>query len=154
MGQSNLAKIDKAIELQGRTRETILSLEKSVMYQTRSSGEDLNELRKRLQRSLDSIKDAFESNCEQQLKAITPMLGRLPTNGLILQNQEARKELDEVRSLCTHEGMDDLSRERLETMITYIASRTRAVCERIVYSTSAQETILEITKKALHQEVR
>ena len=154
MEENLLYTVEQAIERRAKTRDKILSIEKTVLYQFGSCHVDVNELRKRLQQSLDSIKDAFESNFEQELNVLTPILGRLPTKGLILQNQEVRRELDEVMSLCTHEGMDDLSRERLETMITYIASRTRTVCERIVHSTSAQETIFETTKKALHQEVR
>ncbi len=153
MEENLLYTVEQAIERQGKTRDKILAIEKTVLYQFGSCHIGVNEPRKLLQQSLDSIKDAFESNCEQELKVLTPILGRLPTNGLILQNQEVMKELDEVLSLCTHEGIDDLSRERLETMITSVASRTRAVCERIVHSTSAQETILEITKKALYQKI-
>jgi len=154
MEENLLYTVEQAIERRAKTRDKILSIEKTALYQVGSCHVDVNELRKCLQQSLGSIKDAFESNCEQELNVLNPILGRLPTNGLILHNKEARKELDEVMSLCTHEGMDDLSRERLETMITYITSRTRALCDRIVHIINAQEIILETTKKALHQGVR
>lgn len=154
MEQASLTTIDEAIRHRSSTRESILSLEKSLRYDLSGSQQGVNEQKERLRQTLDSLKHVFETDYERGQNVLTPTLERLLIEGLLCQRQQIKRELDEVKSIWTDEKLEGLSKERLESVIVYVGRRIEGICERITHNASVEEAILKTAKKALEEEVR
>ncbi|MFC1913914.1 hypothetical protein ACFLXF_01420 [Chloroflexota bacterium] len=153
MEEKLLSKVERAIECQSKARDTILSIEKTVLYQFGSCHGDVNEREKRLKESVRFVEDVLNNSSSQDEHVLSMMLDRLLMNGLALQYEEIRSELDDLKSIWIDEKLEGLSRERLEALVVYIGRRIESICDKIVYKASTEETILKTARKALQQEV-
>ena len=158
MKQVNLATIEQAIEQaverRSSVRETILSLRKSVLYRFGSSEGDVNERKKHLRQSMSFLEDLLEDSSKQGEAVLSSMPERLIVHGLVARYEDARKELNEVRWLLMDEGLESVTRERLDALAMYVGRRIENVCEGIVHNASAEEMILKTARRALQQQVR
>jgi len=153
MEENLLSTVEQAIERQTKARDTILLIEKTVLYQFGSCHRDVNEREKRLKESVRFVEDVLNNSSSQDEHILSLMLDRLLMNGLALQCGEIRKELDEVKSIWVDGKLEGLSEERLEALVTYVGRRIESICDKIVYKASTEETILKTARKALQQGV-
>ena len=153
MEENLLSTVEQAIERQAKARDTILAIEKTVLYQFGSCHEDVNEREKSLKESLRFVEDVLNNSSSQDEHILSMMLDRLLVNGLALQYGEIRNELDDLKSIWRDGKLEGLSKERLEPLIIYIGRRIESICDKIVYKASTEETILKTARKALQQGV-
>jgi len=153
MEENLLSTVEQAIERQTKTRDKILSIEKTVMYQFGSCHRDVNEREKSLKESVRFVEEVLNNSSSQDEHILSMMLDRLLINGLALQYEEIRSELDDLKSIWIDEKLNGLSKERLEPLIVYIGHRIESICGKIVYKASTEETILKTARKALQQGV-
>ena len=153
MEENLLSTVEQAIERQAKTRDKILSIEKTVLYQFGSCYGDVNEREKRLKESVRFVEDVLNNSSSQSKHVCSMMLDRLLMNGLALQYGEIRKELDEVKSIWVDGKLEGLSEERLEALVAYVGRRIESICDKIIYKASTEETILKTARKALQQGV-
>ena len=153
MEESLLSAVEQAIERKTEARDQILSIEKTVLYQFGSCHRDVNEREKRLEESVRFIEDVLNNSSSQDEHMLSVMLDRLLINGLALQYEEIRSELDDLKSIWIDEKLEGLSKERLEALVVFIGRRIESICDKIVYKASTEETILKTARKALQKEV-
>lgn len=152
MADNLLTTVEQAIERQAKARDTILAIEKTVLYQFGSCHEDVNEREKRLKESARFVEDVLKNNSIQNERILSMMLNKLLINGLTLQYEEIRSELDDLKSIWVDDKLEGLSEERLEALVVYIGRRIEGICGKILHKASAEETILKTARKALLQE--
>jgi len=153
MEENLLSTVEQAIERQAKARDTILSIEKTVLYQFGSCHGDVNEREKRLKESVRFVEDVLNNSSSQDEHILSMMLDRLLISGLALQYEEIRSELDDLKSIWIDEKLEGLSKERLEALVVFIGRRIESICDKIVYKASTEETILKTARKALQQGV-
>lgn len=153
MVKNLLSTVEQAIELQTKARDTILAIEKTVLYQFGNCHGDVNEREKRLKESVRLVEDVLNNSSSQDEHIPSIMLDRLLMNGLALQYDEIRSELEDLKSIWIDEKLEGLSKERLEALVIYIGRRIESICDKIVYKASTEETILKTVRKALQQGV-
>ena len=153
MEENLLSAVEQAIERQAQARDKILSIEKTVLYQFGSYHGDVNEREKRLKESVRFVEDVLNNSSSQDEHILSMMLDRLLVNGLALQYEEIRSELDDLKSIWIDEKLEGLSKERLEALVVFIDRRIESICDKIAYKASTEETILKTARKALQQDV-
>lgn len=148
-----LSTVEQAIERQTKARDKILAIEKTVLAQFGNCHGDVNEREKRLKESVKFIEEVLNNSSSREEHFLSMMLDRLLMNGLALQYDEIRNELEDLKLIWRDGKLERLSEERLESLIVYIGRRIESICDKIVYKTSTEETILKTASKALRQGV-
>jgi len=148
-----LSTVEQAIECQAKARDTIRTIEKTVLYQFGNCHGDAKEREKRLKESVKFIEDVLNNSSSQDEYILSMMLGRLLMSGLALQYDEIRNELEDLKSIWRDGKLEGLSKERLEPLIVHIGRRIESICDKIVYKAGTEETILKTAWKALQQGV-
>ena len=146
--------IRKHIKLVGDSvpdREALTTLEKARADFIPGRLEVLTEKQEELQQTLNFLDEGLKNHFAFEGKALPPLLGELPMQGLLLEHREIRNKIDEAKSIVASTKLEGLSREELLSKEANIQQTITGLCQLVEEHTTKEEAILDMVQRALEE---
>lgn len=132
-------------------REALSSLSKTRTDWVPGRPESLAEKQKKLEQTLNALKEGLERHFGYEETYLPPIPGELFMRALLIDHREIRKEIDQTRTRVINLEVAGLSREEClvkESEIQYVIdSLSQAIAEHL----NREEIMLEMLQKALQE---
>jgi hypothetical protein len=146
--------IRKHIKLVGDSvpdREALTALEKARADFIPGRLEVMTEKQEELQQTLNFLDEGLKNHFAFEGKALPPLLGELPMQGLLLEHREIRNKIDEAKSIVASTKLEGLSREELLSKEANIQQTITGLCQLVEEHTTKEEAILDMVQRALEE---
>lgn len=160
----NLAIINKVIEehqaIRGHIKlvgdsipdqEALASLEQAHADFIPGRWEVLTEKQEKLQQTLSFLDDGLKNHFAFEEKALPPLLGKLPMQGLVLEHREIKNKIDEAKSIIASTKLEGLRREELLSKEAHIQQTITSICLLVEEHATKEEAILDMVQRALEK---
>lgn len=130
-------------------QEALADLEKERADFIPGRFEILSKKQKKLQQTMSFLEEGLKNHFDFEEKALPPLLGELLTQALVLEHQEIKNEIAEVKSMTVSAKLEGLSREELLSKESRIQQAVNGICQLVDEHATREEAILEMLQRAL-----
>ncbi len=147
-------KIRSSVKLVGDSmtdREALSSLSKARADWVPGRLEILTEKQKKLEQTLNALKEGLERHFGYEETYLPPILGELFMRALLIDHREIRKEIDQTKTSVINLEVAGLSREECLVKESEIQQVVDNLSQAVEEHTYREEIVLEMLQKALQE---
>lgn len=113
--------------------------------------EILSEKQKKLQETLDFLREGLRNHFAYEARYLPQLLGELLMRALLLEHREVLRQIDEAKSMVADTKLEDLGREGLLSEESHIQQIVSTVSQVVEEHATREEVILDMLKRALEE---
>ncbi|MBI4329671.1 MAG: hemerythrin domain-containing protein [Chloroflexi bacterium] len=132
--------------------EAVFALQRAHAGWAQSPPEALDERRKLLGKSLDSLNAGLAKHFGFEERFLPPLFGDVLMKALVLEHRQVSEEIGKTRALVSGGGLEGLSPADVLAWKSRLQQETAGLCHRIEEHASHEELVLRMIKRALEAE--